>query len=60
MGRNPMMREVRHKFQMMGKQTRDALLVLRYFLNGLLPQFSPSGWLSAVSNWCYFRMRILL
>jgi hypothetical protein len=60
MGRNPMMREVRHKFQMMGKQTHDALLVLQYFLNGPLPQYSPSGWLSAKSNVCYFRVIILL
>jgi hypothetical protein len=49
------MHEVRHKFLMKGKQNPCALINQQYFLNDPLPQFSPSGWLSAESNVCYFR-----
>jgi len=44
----------------MEKQILGALIIQRYFLNDPLPQYSPSGWLSAKSNWCYFRASILL
>jgi len=60
MGRSPTMLEVRHKFQRKEKQILGALIIQRYFLNDPLPQYSPSGWLSAKSNWCYFRASILL